>query len=1098
MNKTKEISYPRFITDKPQGEDLYTGQSQNTIAENIKIFITENSQKKRKVIGIEGEWGSGKSNVIEILKKKLIEDYYFFVFDAWGHQEDLTRRSILEELLDKLIKNKELNNHVKWENELKILLAKKVDKITLNVPELNWFVIFSFIGVLLTTVSKYAADAYLKTYTTQTTNPNIWQYLTSVLIYLIPFVPVLILIINSLGKVEKSKRKEEFAKLFTLFKGEKIETVSSETISENEPSVKQFTDFLTNIEKDCSKTLVIVFDNMDRLPSKNVKQVWSSIHTFFAIDDNDIKTWAIVPFDNEHICNIFIEGNNNNEKHRADSYIHKTFSIVFHVPPPVQSDWKKVIFTKFKEAFGFEPPPGQHIETIFDYYHLTDPKIKPRDIICYINDIVALKKIWKEEIEFKYLALFAVKRTQIMGNPFDSILSKNYLDTLSLIFRDDPYLSTNIAALAFNVPKDIAVEILLKKPIENALKGTGNLLQVSSDKSFFTIFDSVFWSFRPDFINTVSCLNELTEDNAKNPKMEDYWRSLAENIISIDLFEIKYINSIRLLLEKLKSVTHKKNVLQYLFLKAISPDKENNKLFKGRAYYELIESTDVLLKKVWPEKSVIEFLPNNTIKAEEFFDFVSTCPETFSVYNVNCNVDEVNEYLIEKFESNEISNDLTLVVAVSKHIDLTGLIDHVKNKISEIIPTLPKFELFIKDVYAIGKLLSKDGNLIFNIPSNIAIPLINSNKVSDTQVDLLLSIISENIIKPDMNPQPGVNPGCKNILNDVKFQDEFIKSYKYFFNYVDLIKYNLQFPSPLGKAVLNELTENPSIVVNGTEVEFLIINYNIIEEQILNSTSSIFIDKVDSFYSKIGTKFVTAESLSVISNVIEDNYKRKNNLMSDIISQANKYLQGLDKNTWLEALKKAESSETIKLFKTLLETKTYQSDKLSQAADIAYCDFMESIAKNENDLPVDSEFWEHLFTLSSNSHYNTFINVRDSFLVPTHGEVSIEKLSFFEDGLFRYGKLDQDSDIADEVLRRIFIPLASTNETYVEILRHNTEIIKKIVEKANNSIVDFKNALELKCQTIINDGSFIDVWALLLKKFNDLSPKPNLEETKPE
>lgn len=78
----ENIVYPRFISDKPNGKDLFEGQSQNTLAENICQFITENENSTKKVIGIEGEWGSGKSNVIEIIKEKLKEKYYFFIFDV--------------------------------------------------------------------------------------------------------------------------------------------------------------------------------------------------------------------------------------------------------------------------------------------------------------------------------------------------------------------------------------------------------------------------------------------------------------------------------------------------------------------------------------------------------------------------------------------------------------------------------------------------------------------------------------------------------------------------------------------------------------------------------------------------------------------------------------------------------------------------------------------------------------------------------------------------------------------------------------------------------------------------------------------------------
>jgi hypothetical protein len=57
-------------------------------------------------------------------------------------------------------------------------------------------------------------------------------------------------------------------------------------------------------------------------------------------------------------------------------------------------------------------------------------------------------------------------------------------------------------------------------------------------------------------------------------------------------------------------------------------------------------------------------------------------------------------------------------------------------------------------------------------------------------------------------------------------------------------------------------------------------------------------------------------------------------------------------------------------------------------------------------------------------------------------------------------------------------------------------LFMRIVQNANDSIIDFKNALESECQPIIQDESFQSVWTLLLEKFNQLSPKPESNEAK--
>lgn len=53
-------NYPHFLQNAPCGEDLFEGKSHKTIAKNIKKLILSNDTCR--VIGIDGGWGSGKSN----------------------------------------------------------------------------------------------------------------------------------------------------------------------------------------------------------------------------------------------------------------------------------------------------------------------------------------------------------------------------------------------------------------------------------------------------------------------------------------------------------------------------------------------------------------------------------------------------------------------------------------------------------------------------------------------------------------------------------------------------------------------------------------------------------------------------------------------------------------------------------------------------------------------------------------------------------------------------------------------------------------------------------------------------------------------------
>ena len=149
--QSQQMQYPRFIQNKPSGIDKLDGGSQERLAKTIARHFRQNDSLNDdnalpRIIGIEGIWGSGKSNVVKMLEKELSDNYYFFEYDAWGHQEDLQRRSILELLTSKLINDGILfgdttirikgggEKTVSWAEKLKYLLARKTETVTEKYP----------------------------------------------------------------------------------------------------------------------------------------------------------------------------------------------------------------------------------------------------------------------------------------------------------------------------------------------------------------------------------------------------------------------------------------------------------------------------------------------------------------------------------------------------------------------------------------------------------------------------------------------------------------------------------------------------------------------------------------------------------------------------------------------------------------------------------------------------------------------------------------------------------------------------------------------------------------------------------------------------
>ena len=142
------------------------------------------------------------------------------------------------------------------------------------------------------------------------------------------------------------------------------------------------------------KRLVIVFDNMDRLPPNKLRELWSLIHTFFA-EDRFEGIWVIVPFDRNHMSMAFENDPQSRGTRLSEEFLRKTFSVIFRVPPPVMTDWRKFFEQKFDDAFKGEAEERLVVRKIFGESEIA---ITPRSIIAFINELVAYQLASQDKI----------------------------------------------------------------------------------------------------------------------------------------------------------------------------------------------------------------------------------------------------------------------------------------------------------------------------------------------------------------------------------------------------------------------------------------------------------------------------------------------------------------------------------------------------------------------------------------------------------------------------------------------------------------------------------------------------------------------------
>ena len=72
MSNYKTVQF-KVLSDNCSAEDLLDDRTHQRIADKVYEIISANPQEGL-TIGLEGEWGSGKSTVVKLLQEKLKEN----------------------------------------------------------------------------------------------------------------------------------------------------------------------------------------------------------------------------------------------------------------------------------------------------------------------------------------------------------------------------------------------------------------------------------------------------------------------------------------------------------------------------------------------------------------------------------------------------------------------------------------------------------------------------------------------------------------------------------------------------------------------------------------------------------------------------------------------------------------------------------------------------------------------------------------------------------------------------------------------------------------------------------------------------------------
>lgn len=731
----KELS-PKFVSNRAIGNDFYEGKSQERLAQaicsHIKSIDSQYPDDKvrpsiPRLLGLEGPWGCGKSNVVAQMQKLLKDKYHFFTYDAWGHQEDLQRRSLLERLTEELVKEKLLQGKTTlkhlvekkdgskdlklveqectWQERLQTLVARKSYSRNYTIPKLNNDSKL-FALVLLVT------GLIISLFNTLKLSCMSWLYLwLSLGGSLLPFI--LFAIFISWGG------KKKWREMWAFYSTNSSSETTSYSISQSEPSEKEFREWMQDLNDSLvtGKRLVLVFDNMDRLPSDKVKQLWSSINTFFA-ENGYSNIWCVIPFDINHLASAFSGeskvnkeefGDDNNQGNVTSLFIEKTFPIVYRVCSPVITDYKNVFETIFRTAFSEDIVKSDDLYGISVMYRKCNPLPNVRHIITFVNKLVVCYNQWGNEVSLKVMSLYFLYEKRILSHPEKAILEDEYFDDNSIRrqLENVSDLRTEMAVLVYGVDKRMAEQLPLKRYLLDAL-ATGQMDNVhqyaSTNSKFYEILHELIQNLdlESQYNHSIEVLNQL----GKSSNADKEWSQLIEYYPIY--YSNAYIPSEMSYLQMIVSNAPQSGVTKlcnYVFGEHLDLDN-----ITGKGLWLLLST----IGKSLVSRKISYTFPSYHLKPPFFMEYLEFAKEEYDAYPVLVDNIELVSFCLDRLADGKDLSKVFELIVDDDRFDFDEIIEYLKKYIASSESTAKLLDI----TFVMLKILSSNDMDIEGVDTN--------------------------------------------------------------------------------------------------------------------------------------------------------------------------------------------------------------------------------------------------------------------------------------------------------------------------------------------------------------------------------------------
>lgn len=764
--------------------------------------------------------------------------------------------------------------------------------------------------------------------------------------------------------------------------------------------------------------LIIVFDNMDRLPDNKITELWSSIHTFFAEEKYDhIK--VIIPFDRQNIKNAF-KHTEESKLSYTDDFINKTFDIVYRVSPPILSDWKKFFESKWLQAFNSVNDEFQKSLQVFD--QLATFKT-PRDMVVFINECVANNQI-NPHIPLRYVALFVLNKSILFKDADQAILQPAYLKGLDFLYKDDEDLPKFMAALMYQIEPDRALEVVFTDRLRNGLNNNDKVQvgMISESAAFPILLDKAVMEVI-NLMNVTLALNELGEKISVKVWDDLYYR------LGVHVGKLPEAKTEVYQLILLTKVTNKANYLKHLI--ALLQDATK---FVSTDYYNSLQEIEKTIKDSATNLKLEDFLVAKKIPAPDLVALLKEIKDTntFKLFSDN---GELNSHL-ETLDSPAEWRNSVFLSRIPDNYKMTKFTDVLTTKMTEFAGDAESLQPYLIAYKNISKTTLKP------VLTDDAIYSLFTSRVSVD--DFYFDLICMRIARWESFHE-SYAPAFEVILADESKNviEGVAKNIHHYINYGDMLLKLPNFNKPLVRAVTNDLTIKRRTVrvldLNKTLANIdEIIKALKIEPKILADQLNLW-DRKDVAKSTIGSIVPNSDFFTFCAGY-------ENGLTKILNKLGVEYFNDLGYEQWLAEFRNPQS-------KVVLTSLIILKNQYPPNATSAVKEVLEGIANGTITIP-DKALWMRINDkLNKNTLRATMKDIRDIYL--SKKEIDVPAFLFFGDWLLEHGELYANGGS----LRRVFRKSILQADTISIIMRHG-DIIKKIFDGSEDK-EDFTNEVKV-------------------------------------